>query len=158
METNEFKTFFEYGSSRKNTYTWDISGVYKGDKLCPKYADSNAPDNYHNYNITITNRKTGETYSFEWWGENGKIESNFDLIQAFDEFLNDGWAYISYGDFNVFCNTLGLDTKKESSKLVYNRCKTSAKELERIFKSDKEDSFNRLDLLEVLDYLLYVDE
>lgn len=158
MKTNEFKTFFEYGSSRKNTYAWDISGVYRGDKLCPQYTESNTPDNYNNYNITISNRKTGEEYSFEWWSEDGKIKRNFDLIQAFDEFLNDGWACISYGDFNVFCKNLGLDTKKESSRLVFDRCKTSAGELERIFKPNKEDSFNRLDLLEVLDYLLYIDE
>lgn len=109
-----------------------ISCKFKGDKNWNCAKESNL-DNYNNHRIYIYNTDTQNKTSFEYWNSvtKGEIDSEMELVEAFNCFVNDARNYFEYSNFDKFKSVFGYEDNKRA-KIDYNGCKKSYENFKRV--------------------------
>lgn len=116
-----------------------IESEFKGDISAPWMA-SNKNRNF----VRVTNTETDEYIEFDFWGSivNPKLESDYDLLNAFYCIVND--AVSTDLGFGEFCSEFGYDEFSKEAKKVYGDCLDHLEMLERIYDGDIYDLVNDL--------------
>lgn len=122
---NEFKVEAEYVG--KKAAKWTVRGK----------------ENYNHHVITVTNTENGKWAQFDFWNgiESGKLETEYDILNAFYCFVLDAIS----GDmaFDEFCGEFGYETVKEAMS-VHRDCISALESLKDIYYGDIYDLANEL--------------
>lgn len=97
-----------------------ISAEYDGKKV----AGWDANNDRHN-KVTVKNLDNGKRTSFDFWGSvvNPRVESEYDLLNAFYCFVSDALAGVD--SFENFCSEFGYDTDSRNAEKIWKACKRS---------------------------------
>ena len=104
-----------------------ISAEFDGKKA----ASWDANNDRHN-KVTIKNLDNGKRTSFDFWGSvvNPRVESEYDLLNAFYCFVSDGLSTVD--GFENFCSEFGYDTDSRRAEKIFKACKRSEEKLFRV--------------------------
>lgn len=97
-----------------------ISAKFDGKKV----ASWDANNDRHN-KVTVKNLNNGKRTSFDFWGsvKNPRVESEYDLLNAFYCFVSDALAGVD--SFENFCSEFGYDTDSRNAEKIWRACKRS---------------------------------
>lgn len=97
-----------------------ISAEFDGKKV----TGWDANNDRHN-KVTVKNLDNGKRTSFDFWGTvvNPRVESEYDLLNAFYCFVSDALAGVD--SFENFCSEFGYDTDSRNAEKIWKACKRS---------------------------------
>lgn len=101
-----------------------ISAEFDGKKV----ASWDANNDRHN-KVTVKNLDNGKRTSFDFWGsvKNPRVESEYDLLNAFYCFVSDALAGVD--SFENFCSEFGYDTDSRNAEKIWRACKRSTNKI-----------------------------
>lgn len=101
-----------------------ISAKFDGKKV----ASWDANNDRHN-KVTVKNLNNGKRTSFDFWGsvKNPRVESEYDLLNAFYCFVSDALAGVD--SFENFCSEFGYDTDSRNAEKIWRACKRSTNKI-----------------------------
>lgn len=124
----------------KTTYKhYTISAIFIGNQ-CAKWSD----DNWHNSLITLLNRNTKRSISFDFWGSlmNPELRTHDDLLNAFHCFIPEGIS--GQQDYEQFCQSFGYGDDSRKAHATWKACQKSLLKIERIINEDINDFYRAL--------------
>ena len=109
---------------------YKISAKYKGDKLWPS---GGRYENWNNHLVTVTNTDTGKRTQFDFWTSimQPHMETESDILLAFECFLNDAIDYIQAEDEWEFYEEFGYEPSKKAHE-IWLACKREAEKAIRL--------------------------
>lgn len=101
-----------------------ISAEFDGKKV----ASWDANNDRHN-KVTVKNLDNGKRTSFDFWGSvvNPRVESEYDLLNAFYCFVSDALAGVD--SFENFCSDFGYDIDSRNAEKIWRACKRSTNKI-----------------------------
>jgi len=126
---------------KANFKNFTIEAEYTGSK---KAEWSNNTENWNHHEVTITNTKTNEQTSFDFWASiaNPELSSEYDILNAFYCFVSD--AISGSYSFEEFCSEFGYDTDSRKAEKTWKACQESYNNLLNIYNGDIYDLVNEL--------------
>jgi len=127
----------------KTTYkNLTISSKYLGNKAWS--ANDRNDRNYNNHVITVKNNDTKSRCTFEFWASIASpvIESENDLLYAFECFIRD--AMSAEQGFEDFCSEFGYDSDSRSVERIYKACERALNKFDRVVSEDIYEFSNEL--------------
>ena len=123
-----------------------IESEFKGDKLS-NWSD-NKYKNYNNHIIKVYNKITKKRTSFEFWESIAqvKIETEDQLLNAFECFVNDAISGNQNESFEEFCQEFGYDNDSRQAEKIYKACQKLYEKLNKISDIDIYDLYEALQI------------
>lgn len=120
-----------------------ISAEFDGKKV----ASWDAYNDRHN-KVTVKNLDSGKYTSFDFWGSvvNPRVESEYDLLNAFYCFISDALAGLE--SFESFCGDFGYDTDSRKAEKIYKACKRAYTKFERVSGFNDDEMYDFINELQ----------
>lgn len=114
---------------RMRFHEFRITSTYKGDK-CWRNCNIH---NYNNHVITVFNTETKKKTRFDFWASiaNPTVETERDLLGAFQCFLDDALAVMQTKDEWDFFDEFGYKASREAHE-IYKACKRTEAKVKRV--------------------------
>jgi hypothetical protein len=120
----------------------EITSTFLGDKAWDVKGLNTT--NRNNHLITVKNTDTNKKVTFDFWASiaNPGIETEEELLSAFECFVSDSIA----GDMDVFdfISEFGYSDDMKEAKRIYKACTTSNKKLRKVYDGDIYELANEL--------------